>query len=140
MGRKSYVMLAVLMVSFLTATIAQAHCGKCGMGDKGDDYVTKKVEKLTAELGLDEGQAKEVEGIIKDKMAKKKAIKEEKQAKMDALGAEYKTKMKAVLNDDQNVKFDAMMAEWEQDNKKGSDKGSSHEHKGSDHEHKGSMH
>ena len=121
----------------LNAAPALANCGMCPLGAKGattEEYVEKKMEKLTSELGLSEEQAGKVKGILTDKMEKKKAAKAEKREKMDAISAEFSDKVNAVLDDEQKVKFEAIKAEW----KKGSTKGSGHDHKGSGSEHKGS--
>lgn len=134
------ILLLVMGVLIFSATTVFAHCGKCGIGDaKGstsENWAEKKLNMMTEKLELSEEQTAEVKVILEEKMAKKKAIKEEKKVKMDALTEEFTTKVTAVLNEEQQAKFNKMKAEHDK-------KGSGHEKKGSDHDHgdhkKGSM-
>ena len=144
--------IALLLVAAFLWTAAPAHagCGACEGDRKGShagDMVDKKMMMMTEELGLSDEQAKAVEAIMKEKMAKKKAIKEKKHEDMHALKEEFSGKVKAVLDDEQKAKFDAMMKEkMDKGSKKccGTDgecckgaKGSGHDHD-HDHHHKGS--
>lgn len=146
------VILAVTMI-LLGSTYVFAHCGTCPLsaekGSKGshsEDWMQKKMEKMTTGLGLSAEQASQVEALMKTKMEKKKAVKEEKKRKMEAIKEEFHANMKTVLNPEQLEKFEQMRQE------KGSMKGSGHDccaksgqkcckRKGSGHEghnHKGS--
>ena len=96
----------------LIAGNAQAHCGKCGVGDapKADkgDMIQEKTDKLAHELSLSDEQKVKVPAIITDKMAKKQQIMDEKHKAMDALHEEFQTKLKDVLNKEQMGKWEAM--------------------------------
>jgi len=96
-------------------------------GSTSENWMEKKMEKMTTTLGLSEEQAAQVKALIEAKVEKKKAIKEE-----------YTASVKALLSDEQKVKYDEMKASYH----KGSMKGSGHEHggtamKGSGNEHGG---
>lgn len=114
------------IIYFLTAAFvlstapAFAHCGMCPMSMKGssDDYVSKKVEKLTAELNLSDDQAAQIKTLITEKVEKKKAIKEDKMNKIEALQEEYSGKISAVLDDEQKAKYETLKADWGKDKMK----------------------
>ena len=109
-------------------------CAVGGAAEKGHDHkgsgdwMKKKMEMMNEKLGLSEDQTAEVEKLIKDKKAKKKAAKAEMRTKIDAIKEEFSAGMKGVLSDEQYQKFDEMHKEMHKD--KGS-KGSHGDHKGS---------
>lgn len=100
----------LLVVLFLTAGNALAHCGKCGMGDdSGMDMkamAEEKVGKMAKDLSLNDEQKSRVAAIVKEKMEKKHAIMNEKHKAMDDLHEEYKGKLKEVLNEEQLKKWE----------------------------------
>lgn len=117
MKKIASIFTAVFILSFVFVGLSYAHCGVCGLRSaKDSDWLGKKMTMMTENLGLSDEQATQVEALIKEKVEKKKAV-------MD----EYTAKIKALLTDEQNAKYDAMKAE----KTKGSMKGSYHEHKGS---------
>ncbi len=115
----SKVCLSMLVGLFLMTANAQAHCGKCGVGDathEGAGEMTKgegcpivggKLEKLTKELSLTDEQKPQVEAILKEKMEKKQQIMDDKHKAMDALHADFETKLKGVLTEEQAQKWSA---------------------------------
>ncbi|MCA9407923.1 MAG: hypothetical protein H6755_08070 [Candidatus Omnitrophica bacterium] len=143
--KKSLVLTIAVLA--LSSAPAFAHCGTCGIGEaKGskmmdkENWMKEKMDKMSEELGLSPEQVTQVEGIMKTKMEKKKAVHDEAENKMEEIKAEYKESLKGVLTPEQLEKYEAMKDE--KGSMKGSmkdgKKGSDHEHKGSDHEHKGS--
>jgi len=128
-----YLLTAVFVLS---AVPVYAGCEFCRfkMSTYSEDWLAKKMEKMTGSLGLTEEQVPQMEALIKEKVEKKKAIFEESSGKIKAVKEEYSAKIQALLTDDQKVKYEEMKAEW----KKGSMKGSGHDHKGSGSEMKGS--
>jgi len=133
MKRSTYLLTVLLL---LCAVPVFAHCGMCGFDKKGsmstEDRVAKKMEKMTAGLGLTEEQIPQVENLITEKLDKKKAIKDTMRKEMDAVREEFSANIKALLTDEQKEKYEAMVADWKKGSKKGSMKGSDHDHKGSD--------
>jgi hypothetical protein len=103
-----------LMGFLLIAGNALAHCGKCGVGDSDHDgahnMVTKKVNKMAAELGLSDEQKAQIEAIMLEKKEKKQQIWDEKKASMESLSDEYTTKIKGVLTEEQMAKWEAARA------------------------------
>lgn len=109
---------AIMFASLLLVTgTAQAHCGKCGVGDTDapkadfDAMAKEKAEKLTQELKLTDEQKTQVQAIVKDKLAKKQALMDEKHKAMDALHEEFKTKLGAVLNPEQMKSWETMKSD-----------------------------
>ncbi len=104
--------LTGLCVLFLLMTAnAQAHCGHCGVGDSSKDdmgaMVSEKVQGMTKELALNDEQKGKVEGIIKEKMAKKQQLMEENRKAMDAVHEDFTTKLNGVLTEEQKTKWEA---------------------------------
>ncbi len=130
------IMYALVAVMLFSAVPVYANCGMCPL-DKGsmstEDRVAKKMEKMTEKLGLSDEQAVKIKVLITEKMEMKKAIKAQMHEQMKMLTEEFSGQIKAILTDEQKVKFEEMRKEH-----KGSEKGSGHEHKGSGHEKKGS--
>lgn len=125
------IFMFLIAALFLAAGTSYAGCGVCetGKGSKSGDMVEKKMGKMTEALGLTDEQASEVKALMSEKMAKKEAVRAEAHEKKYAIHEEYSGKIRALLNEEQQVKFDAMKA------KKGSQKGSGKkEKKGSSHE------
>lgn len=108
----SKVILGLLISLFLMSANAQAHCGKCGIGDSPKEdmssMVSSKVEKLTKELSLTDEQKGTVEGLIKEKMEKRHQIMEEKHKAMDALHEDFETKVNGVLTAEQKTKWETL--------------------------------
>lgn len=106
------VFLGLLVSLFLMTANAQAHCGKCGVGDSPKEdmssMVSSKVEKLTKELSLTDEQKGTVEGLIKAKMEKKHQIMGENKKAMDALHEDFTTKLNGVLTEEQKTKWEAL--------------------------------
>jgi len=85
-----YGFISVAALMLMLSQTALANCGMCGMEE---DAIGKKVEMMTAHLGLSESQAEELRGII--------------QAKHDAMGAakeQYKQQLDALLTPEQKEK------------------------------------
>ena len=129
--KKGIYLLGIALL--LSAAPVYANCGMCGLGEKGsmssEDWLAKKMEKMTSTLSLTEEQVPQVEALIKEKMEKKEAIKTEMNGKIEAMMEEYSTKIKALLSDEQKVKYEEMKAEGHKDMMKGS--GHEHMHEGS---------
>jgi len=109
--------LSLLLI--LGAANAYAHCGMCDMDKKGKAHGIKaaqshdeKMGALRKKLGLSDEQAQQIEPLIKEKMEKKKALKEECHQKKKAIYDEYSNKIKALLNDEQVKKFDEWKSQW----------------------------
>ena len=131
----------ILATAFLlSATLVMVQSGMVSAeGDKGstsENWMKKKLEKMTTTLGLSEDQAAQIETLMNEKMEAKKAITDNKGEEMSALREKYSADVKALLDDEQKAKYDEMKAEYH----KGSMKGSGHEHGGSDMKAKGSGH
>lgn len=104
------VMLVALFLA-LGAASAQAHCGKCGVGDAHPDMKAmagEKLEMMTKDLNLTDEQKTKVEAIMKAKMEKKEAIMDEKSKAMEALHEDFKAQLKQVLNEEQLKKWEAL--------------------------------
>lgn len=105
----------VLVGLFISVVSAQAHCGKCGIGDapKGEaqEMVTDKLDKMTKDLKLSAEQKAQVQSFMKEKMEKKHHIMEEKKAALDALHEEFKAKLKGVLSEEQMKKWESAQDE-----------------------------
>ena len=61
---------------------------------------------MTKNLSLTEEQVSQVEALVEEKIEKKKAIREESLKKIENIREEYNSKVKALLDDDQKVKYD----------------------------------
>lgn len=107
MKRVMWMALAVLVIA---AGSAQANCGKCGKGDVPkevmEEMVNDRLDQMTTNLKLSAEQRAQVEAIMKDKMAKKQAIMDQKEAAMKALHEDFLVKLKGVLSAEQ-------MKQWE---------------------------
>jgi len=99
-----------------------------------EDWLAKKMEKMTSSLELTEEQIPQVKKLIEEKIKRKQAIFEKSMDDIEMIKEEYSAKIQELLSDEQKVQYEAMQKEWKED----SMKGSSYEHKGSGHEMKGS--
>jgi len=136
MKKVIYLAIAVFLLSTIPAMVYACP----GMDSMSiEEKTEKKMVKLTDKLGLTEEQAAQIKVLVTEKLTKKKAIWDAKIAEIKVVKEEYSAKIQAVLTDEQKTKYDEMKKEW----KKGSMKGSGHEHggsemKGSGNEHGGS--
>ncbi len=92
--------VVVLGLALSLGQILQAHCGKCGVeGDhkNHEERMGNKMDSMSEALGLTPEQKTQIEAIKKENHEKSKALHEETQ-----------TKIKALLNDEQKAKFDAV--------------------------------
>ncbi len=78
---------------------------------KQERRVQKRMGRMTKKLNLSDEQQKAVRRIIEEKWQKKWEIKKDKFKKMQDLRQETHGKLKAVLNPDQQGKFEKMCAE-----------------------------
>ena len=101
---------ATLIGLFLAVGMAQAHCGKCGVGEAAKPDMKAmgdaKLEMMKKELVLTDEQAAQVKEIIKIKMEKKEKIMDEKHKAMEALHEDFKVQLKGVLNEAQLKKWE----------------------------------
>lgn len=106
------VLAIVITALLLTSGNAQAHCGKCGVGDAPksdiDTMLNEKTEMLTKKLNLTDDQKAKVQAILKEKMAKKQEIMDQKHNAMDALHEEFKAKLGAILTEEQMKNWEEM--------------------------------
>jgi len=112
------------------------------MKAKHDEYKTEKMKKLSDELSLTADQKIQVQEILDAKWEKKHEIMKAKHEQMDALREETHAKIKAVLTEEQQDKFEEMKKEDKGSMMKGSKGSMKEDHKGSDSdhgEHKGSQ-
>ncbi len=132
------VLLMLVAVMFMSASVAQAHCGTCGVGDKGsakgamkeaaEDWADKKLKKMTSKLGLTEEQASQLKSLMMEKKEQKAEVKAEMHDRLDAIQKDYDSKVEALLDDEQVKKYQDMMGH----DKHGHDHGHDHgKHKGS---------
>ncbi len=96
--KRNLLILTTLGISLSLGSMVYAHCGKCGVGD--DNHAEKKMDKMDK---MSDGL-----NLTPEQTAQIDAIKKEKHEKIDALHEETKAKIKALLNDEQKAKFDAM--------------------------------
>ena len=136
MKRICNILAAACIFNTVYAGMLYAHCGMCSLSKEDGDWVEKKVQKMTENLGLSQEQAAQMRVLMNEKMEKKKAIQSEKSDALEAVKEEYSAKIKALLTDEQKVKYEVMMKGRAANGMKGS--GHDHEHKGSHGEMKGS--
>ena len=86
------------------------------MGPRGAEMQHKQLEHLTKELNLSTDQVSQIQAIQDDGRKQMMALRDDsstqgpdRRAKMMAMRETEQSKIKAVLNDSQKVKFDAMM-------------------------------
>ncbi|MBN1870406.1 MAG: hypothetical protein JW847_07530 [Candidatus Omnitrophica bacterium] len=111
---KRVILLTVALL--FAATMAYAECSNCkgAKAKMNEGSVQEKAAKMTERLGLTQEQADEVKALITEKAEKKKAVMEECRAKKESIAEEYSAKIKALLTDDQKVKYDEWKAEKEE--------------------------
>lgn len=108
------IMWMVMAVLFLAIGSAQAHCGKCGVGEAAPaqmkdakDSSAAKVDKLAKDLKLSDEQKVKVEALVKEKLEKKQKIMADKESAMDALHEDFKAKLKSALSEEQYKSWEA---------------------------------
>ncbi len=97
---------------------AQDQMGPMGHGEhRGEGGPERQVEMMTKRLNLTPDQVTQVKAIQSDSMSQAKALRddttlsqEDRHSKMMSIHEAAQTKIRAVLNDEQKTKFDAMMA------------------------------
>lgn len=104
----------------------EGHRGGPGMGGE------KRLDRMTKQLNLSPDQASQIKAIDQDSMTQMKALHDDtstaqpdKRAKMMSIHEASDTKIRAVLNDEQKTKFDAMQAHMKEraKNRRGGDQG-----------------
>ena len=131
--------VALLTMALVFATtMAYVHCGFCqsDKGKKSEDWAQKKIERMTERLSLTEEQVSQVEVVIKEKGEKKKVVREDARIKMESIKEECSVEIKALLDDDQKVKYDEWKKEREEMKGEGHGYGYRHKHKKFDKEDK----
>lgn len=103
--------LGIMLVGlFLAVGTAQAHCGKCGIGESAKPdmkaMAEAKLDMMKKELTLTDVQAAQIKEIMKAKMEKKEKIMDEKHKAMEALHEDFKAQLKGVLNEAQLKKWE----------------------------------
>ncbi len=103
--------LGMLVVGlFLAVGTAQAHCGKCGIGEASKSDMKAmgdaKLDMMKKELVLTDEQAAQVKQIMTAKMEKKQKLMDEKHKAMEALHDDFKAQLKGVLNEAQFKKWE----------------------------------
>ena len=101
-------------------------------GHHGRGGESRQIDMMTKRLNLTPDQATQVKAIMDDARTQGKAVHEDttlsdsdKHAKMMTVHQAAQTKVRALLNDDQKTKFDAMAAERQQHMHHGEDHGGS---------------
>lgn len=98
------------------------HDGMGGGGPRGGGHMEERhLEMMTKRLNLTPDQVTQIKGIEDESRTQAKAVHEDtsiapadKRPKMMALRESAETKVRAVLNEDQKVKFDAMQAKMKE--------------------------
>ena len=101
-----------------TASAAADQAGPPPMGPRGGRMGGRQVEMLTKQLNLTPDQAAQVKAIDEDTMKQTKAVRNDtslaqadKRSKMMDIRKASQDKIRAVLNDDQKTKYDAMQTQ-----------------------------
>ena len=112
-----FVLLASLLVVSLSALAQMGGTGQGG-GRRGQGQmpsVDDRVKQLTKQLNLNSDQQKQVRGILQDQMDQMQKLREdnstsreEKRPKMMEIHQTAMGNIRALLNDDQKKKFDAL--------------------------------
>ncbi len=91
--------------------------GTMGGGMHGRGGPERQVDMMTKRLNLSPDQVTQVKAIEAESMSQAKALRddtslsqEDRHSKMKSIHEAAQTKVRAVLNDEQKTKFDAMMA------------------------------
>ena len=111
----------------------QDGAGGPGGGHRGDGAMggERRLNRMTKQLNLTPDQVTQIKAIDQDSMTQMKTVHDDtstaqpdKRAKMMSIREASNTKIRAVLNDDQKTKFDAMQARMkERGQNKGGDQG-----------------
>ena len=127
MPRTFLVRLAVIILCTGTLSVASIHAqdgpppqhdgrGYGGPGGGGPEMQQRQLDRMTKELSLTPDQVTSIKAIQDDTRKQQMTLREDtstagpdKRAKMMAMRESEQTKIKALLTDDQKVKYDAMM-------------------------------
>lgn len=119
------------LTMFFTAALAvsgaprlSAHCGHCGVGEDGKamgnkEHVDQKLDNLSKKLGLTDQQKSAIRPALEEFWSKKETMMKDHMAQMDALHADKKAKIVAVLTPEQEAKWEKMQEDMPM--KKGGD-------------------
>ncbi|HYJ46906.1 MAG TPA: hypothetical protein VEV81_09855 [Pyrinomonadaceae bacterium] len=77
-------------------------------GQRGDK---NRMERMKSDLGLSDNQAEQIGAILDQTRNDYQALRKEVQPRYDALRQQARTKIRALLNPEQQQKFDARVAE-----------------------------
>ncbi len=133
--------VALLTMTLVFATtMAYAYCGFCPLSTakKSEEWAQKKIEAMTERLSLTEEQVGQIEPLVKEKIEKKRTVMEAAHAKKGAIKEEYSAKIRALLNEEQQIEYDAWKKEREEEMKQMKGSGYGYKHKMMEKEDKGS--
>lgn len=112
--------VAMLLVGFMVLGSAVSFAGhhgghsKCEKSvEKQEEYIEKKVKKMSKAFDLSEGQEAQVETILRDKMDKKHVAKQNYKDAKAKISEEFRSKMNGVLTAEQKPAFDKMLAKYD---------------------------
>jgi len=85
--------------------------GAGGAEVRGSRDTGKTLEKMKSDLSLTDQQAEQIRAILEQTRNDYRALRNEVRPRYDALRQQARTKIRALLNPDQQQKFDAKVAE-----------------------------
>ena len=105
---------SIFTVGFLLGGAATGwaihHCFKRSWSNMNNaDYL---LGRLSSKLSLTAGQKDKVAALLKEEMPKRDALRKETREKFTALAESFNTRLKPILNPDQQRTWDGMCARW----------------------------
>lgn len=110
----------VLVDRFLLAPTVHSRASDADRrGDRGHrDHGRGMVERLRSGLALTDGQAAELEAVMNENHETARQFWDNSRKEYEALRQQFRADIRAVLNDDQQSKFDDMVAQYESKNRR----------------------
>lgn len=122
-GRNSLKIWLVLIAVFLLGSVTGAALtglyrsrASAGRGDRGGRH-EQRFEKMRQELGLTDQQTAEVRSILDQTRNEYRTLREELRPRFEEPRMRARTKIRALLNADQQKKFDALVAQQDAEHK-----------------------
>jgi len=107
--------VGILVDRFVLASTVHSRAGDVDRGGSGDhrDRGQRMVERLRSGLDLTDDQAARLEGIMNKNHETAHEFWQNSRQEYEALRRQFRADIRGLLNEDQQVKFDEMVAEYE---------------------------
>lgn len=112
-------LLTLIVGLVLCSSNAFAHCGTCGVGDKGghehaQEKLKERGDEFSNKLNLTPEQKEQMKALREEKREKMKAMHEEMKKQKEALYVEHKAKVATILSPEQMQQWEKMKEDHEE--------------------------